>query len=223
MNTATEKILSFWKDPRNIPFKGHLISSEPPAEGQPPTTCMCAQGQVLHIAAGLSEEDLLQMEQIDADKEVAELLGISVSHSVLLRVINDTTEGAPSDVLTNPEKYLGPNYETVLDFWKRLDNLQEEDWENIEREFNHIDILLVGKVSANVSNKVNRLREKAPSILPQSVNTSMTPSQNSTGYVGLSCIHHATGELKGMVTNPVFVPIFEKFIGPLQNCATPPS
>ncbi len=28
--------------------------------------------------------------------------------------------------LTNPEKYLGPNYRTVLNFWYYIDNLTEE-------------------------------------------------------------------------------------------------
>jgi hypothetical protein len=32
------------------------------------------------------------------------------------------------DVLTEPEKYLGPNYKTVLNFWSFMDTLNEDQW-----------------------------------------------------------------------------------------------
>jgi len=38
-------------------------------------------------------------------------------------------------VLTNPEEFLGPNYEEVLNFWMKLDELSEEQLEFVyERE-----------------------------------------------------------------------------------------
>jgi hypothetical protein len=35
------------------------------------------------------------------------------------------------DVLTEPEKYLGPNYKTVLNFWSFMDTLNEDQWFNV--------------------------------------------------------------------------------------------
>jgi len=32
------------------------------------------------------------------------------------------------DVLTEPEKYLGPNYKTVLNFWSFMDTLNGDQW-----------------------------------------------------------------------------------------------
>jgi hypothetical protein len=123
MNPNQQTIIDFWNNERNIPFKGKLISEEAPAEGQPPTTCMCAQGQVLHLIGGKTVEEIKSLYQDMADEEVAKLLGISVAHSKLLRIVNDDREGSPQDVLSNPEKYLGPNWETVLRWWLYYESL----------------------------------------------------------------------------------------------------
>ncbi len=139
MNPNQQKIIDFWNNERNIPFKGKLISEEPPAEGQPPTTCMCAQGQVLHLIGGKTVEELRDLYQDLADKDVAKLLGISVTHSRLLRTINDEREGSPQDVLSNPEKYLGPNWETVLRWWLYYDSLTFEQRIELNRRWNAID------------------------------------------------------------------------------------
>jgi hypothetical protein len=131
MNTAAETLLAFWEDPRNIPFKRRLISEEPPGDGKEPTTCMCAQGQALYKIGGYSEEDLRSITQYKADREVARLLDISAAHSVLLRLINDGQPGAPSDVLTSPEKYLGKNYQAVMKFWWFVDGLTGGQWKEV--------------------------------------------------------------------------------------------
>ena len=117
LSQNAQEMVNFWIDLRNIPFKGKLIDSE--------GTCMCAQGQTLY-RNGYTVEQLMNMEQSKADVETARILGISVFHSVLLRGINDGEEGAPQDVLTNPEKYLGPRYIEVLDFWLKIENLTQE-------------------------------------------------------------------------------------------------
>ena len=139
MNTAAETLLEFWEDPRNIPFRGSLISEEPPKGGGVITTCMCAQGQALYIVGGYSVEDLRNTTQVEADTEVAKLLGISVAHSMLLRSVNDSQDGAPSNVLTNPGKYLGENYKSVLDFWHRVGSLSEHNRNKIAHRFLALD------------------------------------------------------------------------------------
>jgi hypothetical protein len=136
LNQAAQNMVSFWEDPRNIPFKCKLISFTD--SGKP---CMCAQGQTLFKEGGYSVDQLKEMPQEVADKETARILGISVSHSWLLRHINDSRLGAPQDVLTNPEKYLGPNWEAVLKFWHLLDTLSMDElkWEKVGIRFCALD------------------------------------------------------------------------------------
>ena len=133
LNQAAQNMVSFWEDPRNLPFKTALISFN----GDTP--CMCAQGQTLFKEGGCSVDQLKEMPQDVADKETARILGISVSHSRLLRKINDTYPDAPQDVLTNPEKYLGPNWEAVLKFWHHLDTLSDEDFRLISERYWALD------------------------------------------------------------------------------------
>ena len=116
MNEAIKQLIDRWAKPDGIPLKGELINKE---------GCMCAQGQTLHYIGGYSAEQLRGLDQQDADKETARLLGISTTHAILLRHINDLEQGAPSIVLTDPEQVLGDQVQTVLAFWRHLDTLTE--------------------------------------------------------------------------------------------------
>lgn len=111
------EIISRWDSGEGKPYKGSLIDFE--AYQADPTNigCMCAQGQVLHLLAGWSPEKLRDAGQELADRETAKRLSISVAHAILLRNINDSVDGAPSIVLTNPEKILGDQAHIVLAFW----------------------------------------------------------------------------------------------------------
>lgn len=117
--TAVDTLVAKWAQPDGIPFKGLLISDD---------GCMCAQGQALHYVGGWDFERLKSVQQEDADKETAKLLGISVAHAILLRRINDGQPGAPSVVLTNPEAVLGDQAPTILAFWHHLDRMTADDW-----------------------------------------------------------------------------------------------
>jgi len=120
VNPAIETLIAKWAEPKGIPFKGRLIS---------PDGCMCAQGQALHYVGGWSPERLRKADQTEADRETARLLGISVTHAVLLRRVNDSKPGAPSVVLTDPAQVLGDQAETVLAFWRHLDRMTAEQWD----------------------------------------------------------------------------------------------
>lgn len=125
-------ILDSWSQPEGHPYKGELIDidaydgdgTEPPAD----LGCMCAQGQVLHLLGGWTPRQLMDANQELADLETAKLLNISISHAILLRQINDTVEGAPGIVLTNPELILGPNARGVLAIWRHFDAMTIEQW-----------------------------------------------------------------------------------------------
>jgi hypothetical protein len=123
MPTTIDELLDWW--PGNIPFKGELINLD--------GSCMCAQGQVLHLIGGMSPDELRRIEQAEADRRTAELLGISLTHAILLRKVNDEPIGAPTCVLREPEKVLGSEAQTLLAFWRQLDRMAPDGLERAQR------------------------------------------------------------------------------------------
>ena len=43
------------------------------------------------------------------------------------------------EALTNPQDFLGPNYETVLNFWKWIDSLSVEQWNVVADRYRNLD------------------------------------------------------------------------------------
>jgi hypothetical protein len=123
-----EALLERWDSPNGHPYKGALFNRAAYNRDPDDISCMCAQGQVLHLLGGVEPEALADFAQIKADREVAALLGISITHSVLLRRINDSVDGAPAVVITNPAAVLGDQADTVLAFWRHLDRMTVEQW-----------------------------------------------------------------------------------------------
>ena len=125
------ELIARWDANEGKPYKGKLIDWSAFEADNSSIGCMCAQGQVLHLIGGWSPTKLRDTNQEKADKATAKLLNISVAHSILLRSINDKADGAPSIVLTNPEKVLGDQARTVLAFWLRLDRMKAKDWQKV--------------------------------------------------------------------------------------------
>ena len=48
---------------------------------------------------------------------------------------NFSTELQNPEALTNPQDFLGPNYETVLNFWWTMDSLTEDQWKEVVRRY----------------------------------------------------------------------------------------
>ena len=140
---TVEELLDYW--PGNIPFKGRLVSED--------GSCMCAQGQALHFLDKLNPSDLRMIDQADADKRVAELFGISRAHSVLLRIVNDRQDGAPTSVIRNPEQVLGDQAHVVLAFWRRLDQMNPADWV-AAREAARAAAGVAARAAAGASNEI---------------------------------------------------------------------
>ena len=126
MNALTHNLTTLferWDSPEGHPYKGKLFDRAAYDRDPGSISCMCAQGQVLHLLGGIEPVTLAGFEQARADREVAALLNISVAHSVLLRTINDSVDGAPSIVITNPAAVLGDQADAVLAFWRHLDRM----------------------------------------------------------------------------------------------------
>ena len=43
------------------------------------------------------------------------------------------------EALTNPQDFLGPNYETVINFWWTMDSLTKDQWNEVSRRYNALD------------------------------------------------------------------------------------
>lgn len=128
MASTIQEVIARWDSGEGKPYKGSLIDWSAYQSNPDDIGCMCAQGQILHLVAGWSVERLRDTKQVEADRETAALLGRSRGHAVLLRHVNDRVDGAPSIVLTAPEKVLGDQAHTVLAFWRHLDRMTAKDW-----------------------------------------------------------------------------------------------
>jgi hypothetical protein len=189
LNSAAQKMVDYWSTTREIPFKGELISND--GDGR---ICMCAQGQVL-FHNGYTEKQLFDMFVSEADKETARILGISTIHSRFLRIINDRLEGSPQEVLSDPKKYLGPNWEKVLEFWLYLDGLSQDEKDNITLLYSSLDEDV--RLSA-----MDTARDAAEEVVGLKVRSA---ARDAPGYFILSC---ATLELIGNVENKLIYDLF---------------
>lgn len=124
--TELNELIARWNSDEGKPYKGSLIDMKSYEEGN--LSCMCVQGQVLHVVGGWSADRLNSAEQVEADEETARLLNISRAHAVLLRNTNDQIDGAPAIVLTDPSKVIGDQWSKVLDFWWHMDSMTDSDW-----------------------------------------------------------------------------------------------
>ena len=124
--TKINDLINRWNTNEGKPYKGSLIDEDSYEDGN--LSCMCAQGQVLHVVGGWSAKDLADAEQADADKATAKLLNISLAHAILLRQINDKVDGAPAIVLTDPGAVLGDQWSKLLDFWHHMESLDADGW-----------------------------------------------------------------------------------------------
>ena len=125
--TSITQLIDRWNLDEGKPYKGSLINMDAHDAGEG-IGCMCAQGQVLHLVGGWTPERLQRAAQEDADKETAKLLNISRAHAVLLRIVNDKTDGAPAIVFTDPGAVLGNQWSKLLDFWCHLDAMTSDQW-----------------------------------------------------------------------------------------------
>ena len=124
-----QELLAKWDSNEGRPFKGSLIDMRAYEASPDSLGCMCAQGQVLHVVRKMSALEISSIEQKKADELVMETLGISRGHAILLRQVNDKVDGAPSIVLTHPEKVLGEHAQLVLAFFKYLDSMDDAEWQ----------------------------------------------------------------------------------------------
>ncbi|MGK2908776.1 MAG: hypothetical protein ACSLE1_03105 [Sphingobium sp.] len=128
MTQTISDLIARWDSPEGHPYKGSLIDMRAYDADPENIGCMCAQGQVLHLIGGMEPRAIHNTAQAEADRLAADLLKISRAHAVLLRSVNDSMDGAPSIVLTDPGKVLGDQWSKLLDFWWHLDQMTPAQW-----------------------------------------------------------------------------------------------
>jgi hypothetical protein len=103
------------------------------------------------------------------------------------------------DVLVKPEKYLGSNFQKVLDFWMILDNLSDEQLLTVGERF----VALEDNNLIDSEGLFNNIERAACSVSPSIIIVyfSVTPKIRAARY--------ATLELIGNVENPCIVPMFD--------------
>lgn len=124
-------LIARWNTDEGKPYKGCLIDIDTYEDGN--LSCMCAQGQVLHVLGGWNSVKLSKGWQPEADQETARLLNISRTHAILLRQVNDMADGQPAKVLTDPGAILGDQWSKLLDFWWYIDAIDAKEWNRVHR------------------------------------------------------------------------------------------
>jgi hypothetical protein len=121
---------------------------------------------------------------------------------------NFSSELQKPEALTNPQNFLGPNYETVLNFWWTMDSLTETQWKEVARRYDAIDY--AAWYAAR-----DAARDAAWSAAWNAAwNAAWSAAWNAASYAARSAARYATYELIGMHTllndgrDLLFVPLF---------------
>jgi len=121
---------------------------------------------------------------------------------------NFSTRLQNPEALTSPQDFLGPNYETVLNFWWTMDSLTEPQWEEVARRYDALDpaARYAARDAAGYA-----ARDAAGSA---AWDAAMDAAWDAAGYAAGSAAWSATWELIGMHTllndgkDLLFVPLF---------------
>jgi hypothetical protein len=108
------------------------------------------------------------------------------------------------EALTSSQDFLGPNYETVLNFWWFMDSLTETQWKEVDRRYNSLDYAAWYAARDAASSAAWYAAGYAAS----------SAAWYAAGYAAGSAAWYATYELIGMHTllndgrDLLFIPLF---------------
>ena len=95
------------------------------------------------------------------------------------------------EVLTNPEEFLGPNYEAVLNYWLILDGLSQDQLKAIEGRYRHF--------YDNHYSEWNRATNEAYDAFEETIGDKFADYADNASYVVYGIVSlSATRELIGM-------------------------
>lgn len=106
-----------------------------------------------------------------------------------------------NEALNNPQDFLGPNTDQLLDFWLRLDGLSFNQWETISRRYS----VLYLKQHSEWKRAVNEALDASK----ESIGEKFTGSAAGAVWVFYNwAATYSTLEIIGNVENPVFLHMF---------------
>ena len=126
------------------------------------------------------------------------------------------------EALTNPQDFLGPNYETVINFWWFMDGLTENQWNEVARRYDALDYaarnaamsaaMSAARIAAGYA-AWNAAWDAARNAARDAArNAARNAAWNAARNAARNAAGNATYELIGGIDNPVFVPMFEGFV-----------
>ncbi len=133
---------------------------------------------------------------------------------------NFSAELQNPEALTNPQDFLGPNYETVLNFWWTMDSLTETQWNEVARRYDALDYAAGSAAGSAARNAALDAARSAAGYAAgyTARNAAWYAAVSAAGYAAGSAARAAAGyatyELMGMHTllndgrDLLFVPLF---------------
>jgi hypothetical protein len=130
---------------------------------------------------------------------------ISKTHEEFADRLNFWYTVPKQDVLNHPEKYLGPNWEEVINFWLYLDTLSEEQMKVVEKHYyalNYEERKIARGRSRNVASATIKYGQDASNSAYYSVSYAKSAAYYATEeFIGLD-------KLLEQGHQPVFFPMF---------------
>lgn len=124
---------------------------------------------------------------------------ISKTHYQLLDYTQD------DEALSNPQKYLGPNFEEVLRFWNHLDEMTVNQLIGVGEKFSNIDNIYWARITNNTYKSCKNLNIDFTMLTPVTVFRDI-PENLKTNVI--MAANMASGEIAANIENPVIVPLF---------------
>ena len=108
------------------------------------------------------------------------------------------------EALTKPQDFLGPNYQTVLNFWWFMDSLTEGNWNEVARRYRAPDS--AARNAARIA-----ARDAAWDAARIAAGAAAgNAAGDAAGPAAWGAARYATWELIGKIENPLFLPLFDK-------------
>ena len=116
------------------------------------------------------------------------------------------------EALTSPQDFLGPNYQTVINFWWFMDSLSEDQWKEVARRYDALDTAAwnAARAAAKYAARDTAYNAARNAAWDAAWDAARVAARDAAGYAA----GYATSELIGMHTllndgkELLFVPLF---------------
>ena len=102
------------------------------------------------------------------------------------------------EALTSPQDFLGPNYQTVINFWWFMDSLSEDQWKEVARRYDALDTAAwnAARAAAKYAARDTAYNAARNAAWDAAWDAARVAARDAAGYAA----GYATSELIGMHT-----------------------